>query len=619
MNSPNPMRLAAAWTLSLITALFGCAAADPEQRPDDPLQYSKKLVTQGHLSLYENGAFHVPNTSISLIPPGPSAAEFALELMGIRARQSLLLSLKRARESVSIVSEGTKISLQAGTAIHDASGELTREIQRFTRADATLLIYHAAHEGKELLGKAWEFSKETTADMDRLGTNLVEDSRQAGREIAHGGSEQGRTIVTESLAQARNLSRLSRERSSAAGSFARQEFVQGYATVPSKLKTRGQEMGDDLAKLEFSGSLSQENERRGRWTKTMTELIGRTVTEYPSNVNQSMSKAKQELADSHTTGISLAVLRSLRWVVQGLLWDAAIEPVGKLSAASLGYVGVNAVAFPVMVVAREAGVSTELALEIGWDSSKAGYDLIAPSGKAAVAGLFSLVDLTGSHLAAGSLATAGSAAGYGIKATSQVAGAVVKGTGYAAGKTVQYIGVPLAAAGIVVGGGTIGVATGTAQVLTGGSLLVAGELGAATTYTFGNVIAGSTIAAGTAASVGVAGGYAFYELNKAVAVPAGYELGGGLVLSYGTLSHLGAHTILAASDFSYLVLSLEGPRWVIYAVRGKLDKGEHLVPGTMLNLKTMREAGEEIYNIPVSDAEMSAVVNSIYEELPEVE
>jgi hypothetical protein len=90
-----------------------------------------------------------------------------------------------------------------------------------------------------------------------------------------------------------------------------------------------------------------------------------------------------------------------------------------------------------------------------------------------------------------------------------------------------------------------------------------------------------------------------------------------MVLSYGTMAHLGAHTILAASDFSYLVLSLEGPRWVIYAMRGKLGKGEDLVPGTMLDLKTMQEAGEEIYNLPVSNEEMKSVVESVYGELPE--
>lgn len=66
-------------------------------------------------------------------------------------------------------------------------------------------------------------------------------------------------------------------------------------------------------------------------------------------------------------------------------------------------------------------------------------------------------------------------------------------------------------------------------------------------------------------------------------------------------------------------MSLEGPRWVLYAVKGKLGKGEDLVPGTMLGLKSMQEAGEEIYNIPVSDEEMKNVVESVYGELPEVE
>lgn len=59
--------------------------------------------------------------------------------------------------------------------------------------------------------------------------------------------------------------------------------------------------------------------------------------------------------------------------------------------------------------------------------------------------------------------------------------------------------------------------------------------------------------------------------------------------------------------------------WVLYAVKGKLGKGEDLVSGTMRDLKFMQEAGEEIYNIPVSDEEMKSVVESVYGELPEVE
>jgi hypothetical protein len=80
--------------------------------------------------------------------------------------------------------------------------------------------------------------------------------------------------------------------------------------------------------------------------------------------------------------------------------------------------------------------------------------------------------------------------------------------------------------------------------------------------------------------------------------------------------HLGAHSVLAVSDASYLVLSLEGPRWVIYAVQGKLGTGEDLKPGTVLDLKKMQEQGEVFYNVPVSDQEMGSVVESVPESLP---
>jgi hypothetical protein len=58
---------------------------------------------------------------------------------------------------------------------------------------------------------------------------------------------------------------------------------------------------------------------------------------------------------------------------------------------------------------------------------------------------------------------------------------------------------------------------------------------------------------------------------------------------------------VAASDYSYLVFSLEGFRWVLYVVKGKLGKCEDFVTGTMLDLKSMQEAGEESDNVLVSD------------------
>ena len=60
----------------------------------------------------------------------------------------------------------------------------------------------------------------------------------------------------------------------------------------------------------------------------MTDLIGQTVRQYPSDVAHSFKQAGKELSDYETTGVSLATMRSLRWVLQGLLWDAIVEPVG---------------------------------------------------------------------------------------------------------------------------------------------------------------------------------------------------------------------------------------------------------------------------------------------------
>ena len=99
--------------------ILSACASTPTQ--DDPLKNTKKLVTQGHKSLYENGAFHIPNTSISLIPAGPDAVEFAMELGGLRAKQSFMTSLKNAADSVSVVSVGTQKTYQFSKGIFDGS------------------------------------------------------------------------------------------------------------------------------------------------------------------------------------------------------------------------------------------------------------------------------------------------------------------------------------------------------------------------------------------------------------------------------------------------------------------------------------------------------------------
>ena len=79
------------WLFLLVAAIMNTGCASTATVKDDPLRNTKKLIADGHISLYRNGAFQVPNTSISLIPPGPSTLEFVKELAGIRAKQSFLL------------------------------------------------------------------------------------------------------------------------------------------------------------------------------------------------------------------------------------------------------------------------------------------------------------------------------------------------------------------------------------------------------------------------------------------------------------------------------------------------------------------------------------------------
>jgi hypothetical protein len=725
----------------------GCATT---KMTGDPLQNTKKLVREGHVSLYKNGAFRVPNTSISLIPPGPAALEFAQELAGMRARQSFETSIKNAAESVTIVSEGTKLTFNAAKTISAETNAGADAIRRFTRENGTLLVYRSSELGKNIVGKSWELSRETfrigqqqgvalaegslslgsrvsdkgtgqglglasgslqaakdlvkgssaagdsiSAEGTKQGLALASGSVRAAKGIVQGssaggdaiseqGTKQGMELIMGSMQAAKDLSASSSARSARALTFAGNSFVRGYASVPKKMKKRTGEMGDSLTDAQFGAIVREANEKRKKWTKPAVDLMSDTAGNYTANVSESFKKAGKELSACSTTGLSFGVLKSLRWVLQGILWDATIEPLSKMTAASVGYIGVNCLAFPTMVVAGEGAATTKLAIEVAWDTAKMGYDLVAPTGIAAVAGVYGLLDYTGSHAAAGAVAVlgtasgageaglskaagiavkgggyvaagttatvgivagvseaalskptgvlvkgggyaaagatavVGTAAGVGEVALSKVSGIVIKGAGYAAGKGVEYIGVPLASAGIAVAGGTIGTAVGGVGIASGSAVVIAGETGYATTQVFGNTIAGTTLVGGTAVSTAGGAAYGVYELSKAVVVPAGYELGGGMVVSYETLSHIAAHSILAVSDCAYVVLSLEGPRWVLYAIKGKLGTGEDLPAGAMVDLKQMQESGEEVYNLPVSDEEMKNVVNSVYDTLPEM-
>ncbi len=605
-----------------VMALFGLSAgcASTQVKPeDDPLKYTKKLVVQGHKSLYENGAFQVPNTKIRLIPAGPSALDLAGELMGKRAKESLLDALSNAADSIEIVAEGTKFSYKAAGKIHEGTDAGVKAIHEMARENSRLVIYRSSDLAKDIVGDSWDLSNRTFATGGETGKKITQALRKAGNELGDKGADAGTGLAASSLGAAKGLSKEGTRRAGKALSYAGRSFVVGYAIVPKKMKGDVASMGDHLTEAKFPSIIKEEYARRGTLSDKTVVLISDTAAHYSSDVSGTFEKAGRELSENYkTTGVPLAVLKSLRYVLQGILWDATIKPSANIAAASIGYIGVNFVAFPTLVLVREGTATTVLAVQVTWDAAKMSYDIVAPTGTAALAGVYGVLDFTGSNLAAGATAAGGAAIGYAGAAASRAAGAVVKGTGQAAGAAATYIGVPVASAGIAVGGGTIGTAIGVGGAAAGGMVRVVGETTAGGAYVFGNVISGATLVGGTAASAGAGGAYGVYEVSKAVVVPSGYELGGGIVLSYGTMMHLSAQSVLAASDCAYLVLSLEGPRWVIYAVKGKISSGEDVAGGAVVDLKGLQKEGEEIYNIPVSDEEMKEVVESVYQNLPEM-
>lgn len=608
MRSPDLRRALAALAAAALAA--GCVGS---RSKDDPLKNTKKLAVSGHVSLYKNGAFRVPHSSVSLIPPGPSALELAGQLMGVRARQAFVKSVTQAAQSVVIVAEGTRKTYAAAKSVKAEGDADAAAIDKLARADATLLVLRSSRLGKRIAGKSWELGKAVLS----TGKDAAKDAGAVGDKLGEAASAPGRELASSAISTAKDVSREAAERDKDVLKRGAQAFVKGYAVLPERLKRRKREAGEILAKARFGRLYQEQQDFRRHWSQKAVDLMVSTVKDYPSDVSGTLRKAGEEFDDSYrTTGVSLAALKSLRWVLQGLFGDATFEPAANLTAASLGYIGVNLVAFPSLVVAREGGAVTMLAAEVVWDGAKASYDITAPTGIAALAGLQALAETLGTQPTVASLAAAGAVLGYSEAALAKSAGVVVKAAGVAAGESVRYIGVPLASAGVVVGGGTIGTAVGAVGAASGGAVLVAGETGALTTKAFGNILSGATLAAGAAAAAGAGGGYGVYELSKAAIVPPGYELAGGIVLDYGTMSHLAAQTILAAADCSYLVLSLEGPRWVLYAVKGKKSSGEDMPAGAVVDLKAMHEAGEEIYNVPLSDAEMRGLVDSAYENLP---
>lgn len=602
--------------LSLCSLLL-IVACSTSPTHEDPLRNTKKLVSEGHRDLYENGAFQVPSTEIKLIPPGPSTLDFVGELGGLHARQAFLLSLKNAQSAVYLISNGTKKSYQIGKDVYGVGDELAKSITKFSRPQSKLLVMRSAADAYGIAGASFQLSKSAKDSMQAFSLELNRYSGTAYDDINSKTELVAKDIASGSQS-AKAIHAKTTERSSEIWQQGRENFVKGYLALPQKLRetTSKSSKAKEENFAEMRDSFSENEKWLSENSDKMQSLVKESGSTYFSNIGNSLGRARSDFTESITEeGVSFATLKAGRWVLQALFYDAMIAPLSKATYGSLGYIFVNGIAYPVMLAKDGSLAVTNTAVQYTWDGVKMVGAVVAPTFEAAFAGVIAGGNLIGGEAVAGG-AYVGSKAGTAlVTVTGKIAAVVVRGGGYIASQGIYYIGVPMTTVGLTAGGTAVGAVYGVGEAVTGSAIYIGGEAAQVSSRVVGTTVAAGTMAVGTVGSAAVGGGLAVYELGKAVAVPTGYELGSGIVLGYTATTHLAAQSVLAVSDAAYLVLSLEGPRWVIYAVKGKIGNGGKLVPGTVMDLKQMRTKGEEFLYVPASDSEVKSVIEALPQDL----
>ena len=603
----------------LAVAILALGCSSTADKRSDPMKNSKQLIGEGHRSLYNNGAFKVPGTSIHLIPAGPSTLAFASELAGLKARQSFQLSIQHAREALSLAPKGSRRAITIANSIRKSTRErvadanrlgghgvdMVRQSPRWTYEIVKGGLVLSARAGKATAQAGREFQQDALASASRLDDTASRDARN----IFERGKDSSAQQLGATLA-------------SAGRSFdhAGSRFIQGYVSLPSRLKKRRGKVSTAVSFEQFQRNFKRSNKARKVLSENFTDIAVDATRNYTAEVAESLTKARDEITvNSREIGITLASLKALRWALQGVLWDGIVEPAAKLTVGTVGYIASNTIVYPVLLVAGQTLATAEVAVSVSWNSTVSAYELIAPTGEAAIAGAIGIGKLVGgTTLAAGNFTLNTTLSGVSYVGGKAAAGTAAA-TGVVAGQTLKYVGAPMATVGVAGAGTLTGVVAGTAAATTGSALAVGSYSTGAVTAVGGTTAAGAVVVGGTAVAVTGATALATFEASKAIVQPVSYQLGAGIVVGYDTLAQLSAHSLLAVSDAAYVVLSLEGPRWVLYAVKGKTHDGDDLLPGALVDLNAMQQQGEEFYRLPGDEEDANVAAGTTVKALPIVE
>jgi len=300
------------WPAAAALACAACAHQPGSQSErDDPLRNTKKLVAEGHATLYRNGAFQVPMTTIHLIPAGPDAISLASELAFKRAAVSFQDSIKHARESVNVAKAGVDKSVSAAGTINRATGTAAEKSRAVTSFGGRM-IAGAPGTGGAIVGASVSYAKPAYESTRDAGAATAGGALATGGELSERTDRTASALLSGTASAAGAVSRGTAARSRRHASFAAEKFVKGYAAAPAKLGQRAGAVGEAASLNKFVSAYQRSDEWRASTSGKFSDVIVDTTGNYGRDVHRSFGAAKEALDKGEKEGYTLAMLKSLR-------------------------------------------------------------------------------------------------------------------------------------------------------------------------------------------------------------------------------------------------------------------------------------------------------------------
>jgi len=583
--------------LLIVYALSFDNCSSTKSDKEDPLKNSKQLIKEGHKSLYFQGAIPLAGTSIKFIPP---MEEGEIYIYGRRvgfAKEEFSKAYNKAKESVIVVKEGTKKSWSLSGDVSSTGNDAVEYLQNNATLPGIYIMYKSSAKGFGLIGSSFEAGKKAHDQVVIGSEQLRKDWETWAEENFKDPEAKDNSPEFKARMKAYNAT--------FKNSF--ESFVIGYVDMDDALKSAWTDSYQEMEGGSFKDSLSSVNQFRSAMSDVITDTWKETVFNYGSSAKEELRSAGKDIESiADGEGLSFSLLKAFAKTTKAIFYDSIIAPIGKIGVLSVGYVGINAIVYPAAVVTVGTTTGVYILVETFTVAGKGVVYIVAPNVKLALGALLGSTEVVLGE-SYESLKAGGKASSYVARKTSKYG---TKGAAIVTEKSGKYILAPTSLIGVtttqsIVGGGLAVTGTTTGGVITATSAGIQ-----TTTYVGAKTTAVAVGTTGTAASFGTGTAFGIYYLAKSVGVPVGVGLGSGVVASYEVISQLSAHSILAVADCSYIVLSLEGGKWVVYGVKDVSNKANGLLSGAVVDLDQIQKEGGTIVRVPMEEGEAERILDS---------